>query len=254
MSRGYWRTTPPRSSHATKDWPAMEHEKYRDVDGILKNSTFPLRSGEKDEKSTEKPSRKTKPKRSVGSVGGSDPEHHKQPGPLPPRTITITTAAARQRSSPTDLTIQARLCACACVVSRLAPHATLPNCACARARIDTPLYIIKLCAPVATGPGFHIDTKHRRRRTTTTTMTTTTNNNNTTTTTTTTTTLGSLVFTDTYHTPTFGPKVTSFGFFCYIYYSGNLVAVSVLGVERVLCVYSLHRSPRYNKQYDFIHR
>lgn len=135
--------------------------------------TFPLRIGEKKITIYRKSNEKRKSKRSVGSVGGLDPEHHEQPGPLPPRTITATTtasaAAARQRSSPTDLTIQARLCACACV-SRLAPHSTLPNRACARARTHTPSYIIKLCAPTATGHGFHIDTKHRHRTTTTTTL------------------------------------------------------------------------------------
>jgi len=72
--------------------------------------------------------------RSFGSVGGSDPEHRTQPGPSPrapsPSPPDTTAAAARQWSSPTDLTIQARLLyTCACVQAGPARHVAKP-CAC----------------------------------------------------------------------------------------------------------------------------
>lgn len=111
-------------------------------------------------------------KRRFGSVGGSYPEHRVQPGLLPsPRDIASLATAARlrrggggggpaaARSSPTDLTIQTRLCVCVRVsvyvcVSRLAPRATLPN----RALSSHNTHIIMSNYVLRRPGGFHIDT------------------------------------------------------------------------------------------------
>jgi len=59
--------------------------------------------------------RREKENQTFGRLGRRFGSRASQAAGLPPSAHrTTTTTAARQRSSPTDLTIQARLCACVC--------------------------------------------------------------------------------------------------------------------------------------------